>query len=147
MTKKILYIEDEPFLGKIVKETLERQGFDVVWITDGAMVMESFRSFTPDACVVDIMLPNIDGYTLCREIRGRFPILPILFLTAKTETADLVKGFDAGGTDYIRKPFSIEELIVRINSQIQVKSSNPVSSNSNQKEQIPFPFHGHNLNV
>jgi DNA-binding response OmpR family regulator len=114
---KILYIEDEPFLGKIVKETLDNQGFEVLWETDGARVMNHFNGFSPDICVLDIMLPHIDGYTLCQQIRSKYPNLPIIFLTAKVETADLVKGFESGGTDYIRKPFSIEELIVRINNQ------------------------------
>jgi DNA-binding response OmpR family regulator len=66
------------------------------------------------------MLPNVDGYTLCRQIRNRYPALPVIFLTAKVETADLVKGFEAGGTDYMRKPFSIEELIVRIHNQLNL---------------------------
>jgi DNA-binding response OmpR family regulator len=124
MKTKILYVEDELFLGKIVKETLEDQGFEVIWETDGARVMNRFSSFSPDTCVVDIMLPNIDGYSLCRQIRGLYPTLPIIFLTAKVETADLVKGFEAGGTDYIRKPFSIEELIVRIKNQLNLKHAN-----------------------
>lgn len=124
MNTKILYVEDELFLGKIVKETLEDQGFEVVWETDGARVMNRFNSFIPDTCVVDIMLPNIDGYSLCRQMRGLYPNMPIIFLTAKVETADLVKGFEAGGTDYIRKPFSIEELIIRIKNQMNLKNPN-----------------------
>jgi len=119
MKTKILYIEDEPYLGKIVKETLQNQGFDVEWRTDGAAVLGAFASFSPDICVLDIMLPNVDGYTLCEQIRKKHPALPIIFLTAKTETANLVKGFEAGGTDYIRKPFSMEELIVRIHNQLR----------------------------
>jgi len=125
MKKKVLYIEDEPFLGKIVKETLQNHGFDVLWKTDGATVMGSFTTFNPDVCVVDIMLPNVDGYTICRQIRKLYPVLPIIFLTAKTETADLVKGFESGGTDYIRKPFSMEELIVRIHNQLKLLDSVP----------------------
>jgi len=124
MSTKILYVEDEMFLGRIVKETLEDQGFTVIWETNGASVMNRFSSFSPDICVIDIMLPNIDGYSLCRQIRGLYPFLPIIFLTAKVETADLVKGFEAGGTDYIRKPFSIEELIVRIKNQLNLKLAN-----------------------
>ncbi|MFC2102595.1 response regulator transcription factor, partial [Bacteroidota bacterium] len=120
MKTKILYIEDEPYLGKIVKETLQNQGFDVEWRTDGATVLGTFTSFSPDICIVDIMLPNVDGYTLCEQIRKQHPSLPIIFLTAKTETADLVKGFEAGGTDYMRKPFSMEELIVRIHNQLKL---------------------------
>lgn len=122
MRTKVLYVEDEPFLGKVVRETLISQGFDVTHIEDGAKVMASFSAFSPDVCVLDIMLPHVDGYMLCRAIKDRYPSLPVIFLTAKTETADLVKGFEAGGTDYIRKPFSIEELIVRINNQINLSS-------------------------
>jgi len=118
MKQKVYYIEDEQFLGKIVFETLENQGFEVRWETDGARVLDGFKSFSPDIVVLDIMLPNVDGYTLCQQIRARYPKVPIIFLTAKVETADLVKGFEAGGTDYMRKPFSIEELIVRINNQL-----------------------------
>jgi DNA-binding response OmpR family regulator len=122
MRKKVLYVEDEPALGKIVKETLENKGFDVIWETDGKRVMKHFESFSPDICILDIMLPNIDGYSLCSDISGRYPDLPIIFLTAKVETCDLVKGFESGGSDYIRKPFSLEELIVRINNQFNLKS-------------------------
>jgi DNA-binding response OmpR family regulator len=119
MKRKVLYVEDEPFLGKIVKETLENQQFEVLWKTTGVNILQEIRDFSPEICVLDIMLPDVDGYLLCRQIKHRFPLLPVIFLTAKTETADLVKGFDAGGTDYIRKPFSIEELIVRIRNQFQ----------------------------
>jgi DNA-binding response OmpR family regulator len=130
MKKKILYIEDEPSLGKIVFETLQNQGFETVLVTDGAKVMQTFNLFTPDICVVDIMLPNVDGYTLCSQIKGRYPSLPVIFLTAKTETADLVKGFEAGGTDYVRKPFSMEELIVRINNQLNLMANTKLEKNS-----------------
>lgn len=123
MKIKIMYIEDEPALGKIVKETLEKKGFEVHWETDGAKVMGRLYSYIPDIFVLDIMLPNIDGYSLCRNIKKLHPAIPVIFLTAKVETADLVKGFEAGGTDYIRKPFSIEELIVRINNQMQMKGN------------------------
>jgi DNA-binding response OmpR family regulator len=118
---KVLYIEDEQFLGRIVMETLEKQGYEVRWEIDGSNVLDLFKSFNPEICVVDIMLPGIDGYTLSRSIRGLNPDIPIIFLTAKTETPDIIKGFKSGGTDYIRKPFSIEELIVRIENQINIK--------------------------
>ncbi len=134
MKTKVLYVEDELFLGKIVRETLEGQGFDVVWETDGASVMNRFGTFMPDICVVDIMLPNIDGYSLTRQIRGLYPALPIIFLTAKTATADLVKGFEAGGTDYIRKPFSMEELIIRIKNQLSLRAGGtPAPAGRDQK--------------
>ncbi len=120
MKRKVIYVEDEPFLGKIVKETLENQHFEVLWKTTGISILKEIREFSPEICVLDIMLPDVDGYVLCRQIKHTFPSLPVIFLTAKTETADLVKGFEAGGTDYMRKPFSIEELIVRIHNQFQL---------------------------
>jgi DNA-binding response OmpR family regulator len=84
--------------------------------------------------VVDIMLPNVDGYQLCQQIKSLRPNLPVLFLTAKTETADLVRGFEAGGTEYIRKPFSIEELIVRIENQLNLNSRQSPSQGSLSEE-------------
>jgi DNA-binding response OmpR family regulator len=120
MKTRILYIEDEPYLGKIVKETLEAQGYQVVWEIDGAKVLNHVGTFKPEVCILDIMLPNVDGYELCTRIKALKPELPVIFLTAKTETSDLVRGFEAGGTDYIRKPFSIEEVLVRIENQLSL---------------------------
>ncbi len=117
---KILYVEDEPFLGKIVKESLESRNFQVKMITDGALVLNAFKTFCPDVCVLDVMLPNKDGYTIGQEIRKVNGGVPILFLTAKDQTADLVRGFESGGNDYIRKPFSMEELIVRIKNLLHL---------------------------
>ena len=131
---KVLYIEDEPFLGKIVKETLENQGFRVLWKMNGKDILHEVRSFEPDICVLDIMLPDVDGYQLCRQVRNRFPLIPVIFLTAKTETADLVRGFEAGGTDYMRKPFSIEELIVRIHNQFQLAEGKISGINGHTEE-------------
>jgi DNA-binding response OmpR family regulator len=125
MKRKVLYVEDEPSLGKIVSETLVNRDFEVVWELDGRNVMNVVRSFSPDICVLDIMLPNVDGYSLCREICSTSPEIPVLFLTAKVETADLIRGFEAGGSDYVRKPFSLEELIARINNQLRLKSGLP----------------------
>src|SRR5215471_10081318 len=113
---KILYVEDEMFLGKIVKESLESRNYEVVMESDGANVLQVFKRIQPDVCVLDVMLPNKDGFTLAEEIRELNEGVPIIFLTAKTQTEDLVKGFSSGGNDYIRKPFSMEELIVRIDN-------------------------------
>lgn len=116
MAIKILYVEDEIFLGKIVFETLISRGFHVQIETDGNLVLNAFEKFEPDICVLDIMLPNKNGFELASEIRKKNQKIPIIFLTAKTQTDDVVKGFKLGANDYIRKPFSIEELIVRIES-------------------------------
>ena len=115
---KILYVEDEPFLGKIVKESLESRLYEVLMIADGAKVVAAFQAFQPDIAVLDIMLPNVDGYALSESLRRLAPTLPIIFLTAKTQTDDVLRGFQSGGNDYVRKPFSMEELIVRIQNLV-----------------------------
>src|SRR5215216_2842807 len=123
---KILYVEDELFLGKIVKETLEGRGFDIAMETDGAMVIKAFKNLQPDICVLDIMLPHRNGFEIAEDIRAVNEDIPIIFLTAKTQTEDVVKGFKTGGNDYIRKPFSMEELIVRIENALRIKKENTV---------------------
>lgn len=120
---KILYVEDEPFLGRIVKESLESRDFDVIMITDGKYAVQEFKASQPDICVLDVMLPSKDGYSIAREIRAVNGDMPIIFVTAKTQTDDLLKGFESGGNDYIRKPFSMEELIVRVNNLLQLKKN------------------------
>lgn len=127
MNIKILYVEDELSLGKIVKESLQRRGFDVILESDGAKALALFKQTNPAVCVLDIMLPNKDGFEIAEEIRALDPQVPILFLTAKTQTADLVKGFTLGGNDYIRKPFSLEELIVRIDNVLR-KTGKPLAA-------------------
>lgn len=116
---KILYVEDEVSLGRIVKESLESRDFDVTMVGDGNEVVAAFEKLQPDICILDVMLPSKDGFTLAGELRQQHPTVPIIFLTAKTQTDDVVKGFEIGGNDYMRKPFSMEELIVRINNLLQ----------------------------
>lgn len=117
---KILYIEDEPFLSKIVRESLESRGFDVCWTGDGGEAVSVFHQFQPDICVLDVMLPNRDGFAIGQDIRHINPRVPIIYLTAKSQTADVVKGFESGGNDYLRKPFSLEELIARIQNLLSM---------------------------
>ncbi len=121
-TTKVLYVEDELFLGKIVRESLESRGFAVTMESDGAKVLDVFKQSNPDICVLDVMLPNKDGFAIADEIRAINETVPIIFLTAKTQTEDVVKGFSLGGNDYVRKPFSMEELIVRIQSLLRNKA-------------------------
>jgi len=111
---KILYVEDEAFLAKIVKESLERIGHEVTHLADGKNVVKTFLEIQPDICILDIMLPFKNGYELAKDIRNVNQTSPIIFLTAKSQTQDLVEGFQSGGNDYIKKPFSMEELQVRI---------------------------------
>ncbi len=124
---KILYVEDEVFLGKIVKESLENRGYEVVMETDGARAKEEFKRSAPDVCILDIMLPNNDGFAIADEIRDLNRDVPIIFLTAKTQSEDVVKGFSLGGNDYIRKPFSMEELIARIQNVLRSRNGEAIA--------------------
>jgi DNA-binding response OmpR family regulator len=125
---KVLYVEDEVFLGKIVKESLESRGFDVMMEDDGGRVLDMFKFYEPDICVLDVMLPNKNGFEVAEEIREINADTPIIFLTAKTQTEDVIKGFKMGGNDYIRKPFSMEELIVRIENLLRIKQTDDASA-------------------
>jgi DNA-binding response OmpR family regulator len=130
MKIKILYVEDEPFLGRIVKESLESRDFEVNMLTDGKDVVKHFETISPDICVLDIMLPVKDGYSIAKELRQIKSNVPIIFVTAKVQTEDLLKGFESGGNDYIKKPFSMEELIARINNLLQISQKQKNASTS-----------------
>ncbi len=118
---KILYLEDEHFLGRIVKESIISRGYDVQLVSDGADFMRHFNSYHPDICILDVMVPNIDGFTVGKRIKEQDSAMPIIYLTAKTQTQDVLKGFQSGGNDYIRKPFSMEELLIRIENLLNLK--------------------------
>ena len=115
---RVLLAEDELALGSIVKESLESRGFEVILCGDGQAAWESYLKDKPDVLVLDVMMPKKDGFTLAAEIRKTDNLSPILFLTSKGQAEDVVKGFSMGATDYIRKPFSMEELIVRIKAHL-----------------------------
>jgi len=118
--KKVFYIEDELYLARIVKDTLTTKGYEVLHLKDGESLHDKITDFGPDICLLDVMLPHVDGFTLANHIHNIYPRLPIIFLTAKTQTDDLIKGFSSGGTDYLKKPFSMEELIARIENQLKL---------------------------
>jgi DNA-binding response OmpR family regulator len=127
---KILYVEDEAFLGRIVKESLESRGFEVAMEANGQNAFPAFSTLRPDVCILDVMLPDKDGFELAEQIRAVDEKIPILFVTAKTRTEDVVRGFTAGANDYIRKPFSMEELIVRIHNVLRNKDGRPAEAAS-----------------
>ena len=141
MPIKVLYVEDELFLGKIVKETLETRGFEVVMESDGADVIRAFEDEQPDICILDVMLPNRSGFELAEDIRKINDDIPIIFLTAKTQTEDVVHGFKIGGNDYIRKPFSMEELIVRIENVLRVRKEEAPADSSDSIVMGKYSFH------
>jgi DNA-binding response OmpR family regulator len=115
-TTTILLAEDEPALGMIIKESLETRNFKVLLCENGEKAFEIYKTHQPELLVLDVMMPKKDGFTLAKEIRAIDETVPIIFLTAKSQTQDVVEGFTIGGNDYLKKPFSMEELIVRINN-------------------------------
>ena len=115
---KLLLAEDEVALGQIIKESLETRNFEVILCDDGDKAFEKYSSDAPEILVLDVMMPKKDGFTLAKEIRAIDDTIPIIFLTSKSQTADVVEGFSIGGNDYLKKPFSMEELIVRIHNLV-----------------------------
>ena len=115
---KILLAEDEAALGQIIKESLETRDFEVLLCENGEKAFKTYKTESPEILVLDVMMPKKDGFTLAKEIREIDDTIPIIFLTAKSQTQDVVEGFTIGGNDYLKKPFSMEELIVRIHNLI-----------------------------
>jgi len=115
-TSTILLAEDEPALGLIIKESLETRNFTVFLAENGIEAYNIYQKEDISLLVLDVMMPKKDGFTLAKEIRMEDDTVPIIFLTAKSQTQDVVEGFTIGGNDYLKKPFSMEELIVRINN-------------------------------
>jgi two-component system response regulator VicR len=116
---KVLLVEDEVALGQIICDTLEIRGFRTVFVTDGALAYESYLNEKPQIVVLDVMLPSVNGLDIAAAIREEDKHTPILFLTARSTTDDLIKGFTAGGNDYIKKPFDLEELVIRIEALVR----------------------------
>ena len=116
---KILLVEDDPSLGPLLQEYLEAKGFETKSAEDGQKGSELFFKGTYDLLLLDVMMPIKDGITLAKEIRMNDKNVPIIFLTAKSMKEDTIEGFNAGGDDYITKPFSMEELLVRINAVLR----------------------------
>jgi len=127
---KVLLIEDEWQLGQIVKDSLEMRGFEMLYAADGKEGLRLYQEHQPDVVVLDIMMPNMDGFTVTTEIRRQDKTTPIIFLTAKSQTTDVVKGFELGGNDYLKKPFSMDELIVRIKALLQRFKETPAASSN-----------------
>ena len=116
---KLWIAEDDPNMGTILKVYLTQKGYTVFIATDGQQALDLYKEANVDACILDVMMPVKDGFTVAKEIRRIDKNIPILFLTAKSLEADKLKGFEVGGDDYITKPFSMEELLARINATIR----------------------------
>ena len=111
---KIFYVEDDETLGFVTKDNLELSGFDVSHFMDGKEAIKAFDPASYDLCLLDVMLPGIDGFEIAKQIRKQSLQIPIIFLTAKSMKEDRIEGLLLGGDDYITKPFSIEELVLKI---------------------------------
>ncbi len=114
--KRILLAEDDTDLGNILSQYLSMQGFEVTLKRDGEAAWESFQDKPADICVLDVMMPEMDGYEVAIKIKNRNPDVPFLFLTAKSLKEDRIKGLKIGADDYICKPFDVDELVLRINN-------------------------------
>lgn len=127
---KVLLVEDDSTLSFIVQDALTREGFDVVCASNGESGIKLFKDVNPDIIVADVMMPKMDGFEMVRILRLTAPAVPVLFLTARTALDDVVRGFELGANDYIRKPFQILELVVRIKALLK-RNQQGVTEDSN----------------
>ncbi len=123
---KILLVEDEADLALIVADTLRGQGYEVLTAGNGIDGLDKFKTCGADIVVADVMMPEMDGFTMARAIRKTSPAVPLLFLTAKSTIDDVEKGFEIGANDYLKKPFELRELIVRIKALLRRNSAGRV---------------------
>jgi DNA-binding response OmpR family regulator len=143
LKKKILYVEDDPNLAFATKDNLEQFDYEIVHAQDGLEALDIFGKEHFDICVLDVMLPKMDGFTLAENIRKADSQVPILFLTARSLVEDKIKGLQLGGDDYVTKPFSIEELRLRIDVFLRrSKADQPVTvkPDSNKVGRYVFDF-------
>lgn len=118
-TYRILLVEDDGNLGLVVSDLLEMGGYEVHWSRDGEIALRDFNTFSPHLCVVDVMLPKKDGYALVEDIKRLQPAMPVIFLTARGMEDDRIRGLRIGADDYVTKPFSNQELLLRIGAVLQ----------------------------
>lgn len=140
MSNKILFVEDEEDLTLIVADTLRGQGYAVITAADGIEGLEKFKTAAADIVVADVMMPKMDGFTMAKEIRKLSPTVPLLFLTAKSTIDDVEEGFEIGANDYLKKPFELRELIIRIKALLR-------RYNTNRGEDIKFSIGRYIFNV
>ncbi len=140
MKAKILFVEDERDLSLIVCDTLRQQGYDVSAAYDGIEGLAKYKADGADLIVADVMMPRLDGFAMAKEIRRISAQVPIIFLTAKSTIDDVEEGFDIGANDYLKKPFELRELLVRIKALLR----NKVAS---QSEDTVYPIGGYSFNA
>ena len=138
--KKILLVEDDPNFGTVLKEYLSLNGYEVVHAKNGMEGFEKFKKTDYHLCILDVMMPYKDGYTLAREIREKNQEVPIIFLTAKTLKEDVLKGYKVGADDYLNKPFDSEVLLMKIKA-IMTRKASEVKPDTTKFEFIIGKFH------
>jgi DNA-binding response OmpR family regulator len=143
---KILLVEDDRSLSRVIKDYLALSQWDVTVCEDGASALKEFRTKAYDLCVVDVMLPKMDGFSLVEQIRQSDKTTPVLFLTSKSAKEDRIKGFTKGGDDFITKPFDIEELVLRIQVFLK-RSGNHQSAVRYEFGQCVFDYSNYELAV
>ena len=119
MSQRVLVVDDDPTVSDVVRRYLERAGLTVTLAADGPAALSAFTRDQPDLVVLDLMLPGIDGLEVCRRLRERAPDVPVVMLTALGEEADRVVGLEIGADDYVTKPFSPRELVLRVQSVLR----------------------------
>jgi two-component system response regulator VicR len=150
LKKKILYVEDDPNLAFATKDNLEAYEYEVVHAGDGAEALDIIEKEHFDICVLDVMLPKMDGFTLAENIRKSDKQVPILFLTARTLQEDKIKGLELGADDYVTKPFSIQELMLRIEVILRRNNSGkptPAQPKTNAVGKYTFDFQKLTLSI
>lgn len=140
MGNKILFVEDEEDLTLIVADTLRGQGYEVITAGDGIAGLDRFKSEGADIVVADVMMPKMDGFSMAKEIRKLSLTVPLLFLTAKSTIDDVEEGFEIGANDYLKKPFELRELIVRIKALLR-------RFNTNRGEDLKYPLGIYMFNI
>ena len=144
MSAKILLVEDDPNLGFVIKDNLEVKGFEVTLCDNGLEGERVFQQHPFDLCILDVMMPKQDGFSLARHIREKNQQVPILFVTAKSMLEDKIEGFQSGGDDYIVKPFSMEELNLRIGVFLR-RSKTPAAESDYTLGAFKFDFTNYTL--
>jgi len=141
MSKRILLVEDDPSLGFVIKDNLGMKGYDVTLCADGEEGHRTFQQQLFDLCIFDVMMPKKDGFSLAQSVREKNQNVPILFVTAKTMLEDKIAGFTSGGDDYIIKPFSMEELCLRIEVFLRRSAGAVPEDQTFQLGQFSFDSH------
>ena len=141
---KVLLVEDEATLALIIKDTLDTQGFTIHIAHDGEEGLRMCHTLHPDILVADVMMPRMDGFDMVKRLRQNDPNIPVLFLTARTATEDVVHGFEIGANDYLRKPFGMQELMIRLKALVGRACITPISD---KKEEHRFVIGNYQLDT